>query len=49
MPYKTENLSIAAYLITASILGLKYLHMLPYATPFIEKEHNMFLFTLSPW
>jgi len=49
MPYKTENLLIAAYLITASILVLKYLHMLPHATPFTEKEHNMFLFTLSPW
>ena len=32
MPYKTENLLIAAYLITASILVLKYLHMLPHAT-----------------
>ena len=49
MPYKTENLLIAAYLITASILVLKYLHMLPHATPFTEKEHNMFSFTLSPW
>ena len=49
MPYKTKNLLIAAHLITASILASKYLHMLPHATPFIEKEHNMFLFTLSPW
>lgn len=32
MPYKTENLLIAAYLITASILVLKYLHMLLHAT-----------------